>query len=108
MQCGKNAKRISNFNDWIKTKKLSFPEKKSFVNEKGLTVEYWVMKPANYEAGKKYPTILDIHGGPTAMWGPGESSMWHEFQYYCAKGYVVFMVIQEVPVDMVQNSYAPM
>ncbi len=87
---GKNATRISSFNaDWIKNKKLVFPEKKTFVNEKGLTVEYWVMKPANYEAGKKYPTILDIHGGPTAMWGPGESSMWHEFQYYCAKGYVV-------------------
>jgi dipeptidyl aminopeptidase/acylaminoacyl peptidase len=86
---GKNATRISNFNDWVKTKQLSFPEKKSFVNEKGLTVEYWIMKPANYEAGKKYPAILDIHGGPSAMWGPGESSMWHEFQYYCAKGYVV-------------------
>ena len=86
---GKNATRISNFNDWIKTKKLSFPEKKSFVNDKGLTIEYWIMKPANYEAGKKYPAILDIHGGPTAMWGPGETSMWHEFQYYCAKGYVV-------------------
>ncbi len=86
----KNTVRLSSFNaDWIKNKKLSFPEKKSFVNEKGLTVEYWVMKPANYEAGKKYPTILDIHGGPSAMWGPGESSMWHEFQYYCAKGYVV-------------------
>ena len=87
---GKNAKRISNFNTgWLANKKLSFPEKKSFVNEKGLTVEYWVMKPANYEPGKKYPTILDIHGGPTAMWGPGESSMWHEFQYYAARGYVV-------------------
>jgi dipeptidyl aminopeptidase/acylaminoacyl peptidase len=81
--------RLSNFNDWIKTKKLSFPEKRSFVNEKGLTVEYWIMKPTNYEPGKKYPAILNIHGGPTAMWGPGETSMWHEFQYYCAKGYVV-------------------
>ena len=86
----KNAKRISSFNyDWVKNKKLSFPEKRSFVNEKGLTVEYWIMKPANFEAGKKYPTILDIHGGPSAMWGPGETSMWHEFQYYAAKGYVV-------------------
>jgi dipeptidyl aminopeptidase/acylaminoacyl peptidase len=85
----KNAVRISNFNDWVKNKKLSFPEKKSFVNDKGLPIEYWVMKPANYEAGKKYPAILDIHGGPTAMWGPGETSMWHEFQYYCAKGYAV-------------------
>ncbi|KAF0241760.1 MAG: peptidase S9 prolyl oligopeptidase active site domain-containing [Chitinophagaceae bacterium] len=87
---GKNAIRISSFNyDWISSKKLSVPEKKTFVNEKGMTVEYWVMKPANFEAGKKYPTILNIHGGPSAMWGPGESSMWHEFQYYTAKGYVV-------------------
>jgi len=86
----KNPVRLSSFNaDWIKNKKLSFPEKKSFVNEKGLTIEYWVMKPTNYEPGKKYPTILNIHGGPTAMWGPGESSMWHEFQYYAAKGYAV-------------------
>ncbi len=87
---GKQATRISSFNyDWVTTKKLSYPEKKSFVNDKGLTVEYWVMKPAGYEEGKKYPAILDIHGGPSAMWGPGESSMWHEFQYYSAKGYVV-------------------
>ena len=86
----KNNKRISSFNyDWVKNKQLSYPEKKSFVNEKGLTIEYWIMKPANYVAGKKYPTILNIHGGPSAMWGPGETSMWHEFQYYCAKGYVV-------------------
>jgi dipeptidyl aminopeptidase/acylaminoacyl peptidase len=87
---GKNASRISGFNyDWVSKKQLSFPEKKTFKNEKGLTVEYWVMKPANYVAGKKYPAIVDIHGGPSAMWGPGESSMWHEFQYYAAKGYVV-------------------
>lgn len=86
----KNTKRISSFNyNWIKNKKLSYPEKKSFVNEKGLTIEYWVMKPTNFEPGKKYPAILNIHGGPSAMWGPGESSMWHEFQYYAAMGYVV-------------------
>ena len=86
----KNAQRISSFNsEWLKNKKLSFPEKKTFQNEKGQTIEYWVMKPAQFEPGKKYPAILDIHGGPTAMWGPGETSMWHEFQYYCAKGYVV-------------------
>lgn len=87
---GKNESRISSFNyDWVSKKELSLPEKKTFKNEKGLTVEYWVMKPTNYVAGKKYPTIVDIHGGPSAMWGPGESSMWHEFQYYTAKGYVV-------------------
>ncbi|MBL0134533.1 MAG: S9 family peptidase [Chitinophagaceae bacterium] len=85
-----NPIRISSFNyDWVQQKKLSYPEKFSFKNEKGLTVEYWVMKPTNYEPGKKYPVVLEIHGGPTAMWGPGENSMWHEFQFWCSKGYGV-------------------
>jgi dipeptidyl aminopeptidase/acylaminoacyl peptidase len=86
----KNTSRLSSFNtEWIVSKKLSIPEKHTFKNEKGLTIEYWVMKPANYEAGKKYPLLLNIHGGPSAMWGPGETSMWHEFQYFCSKGYGV-------------------
>ena len=86
----KNPKRISSYNtDWIAAKKLSIPEKHVFKNEKGMEIEYWVMKPTNYEAGKKYPLLLNIHGGPSAMWGPGESSMWHEFQYFCSKGYGV-------------------
>jgi dipeptidyl aminopeptidase/acylaminoacyl peptidase len=86
----KNAKRISNFNtDWIASRKLSIPEKHQFPNYKGQNVEYWVMKPTNYEPGKKYPLLLEIHGGPAAMWGPGESTMWHEFQYFCSKGYGV-------------------
>ncbi|MES1214700.1 MAG: S9 family peptidase, partial [Bacteroidota bacterium] len=86
----KNAKRVSSFNyDWVQKKQLSFPEKKTFTNSKGQTIEYWVMKPANYEQGKKYPLLLNIHGGPTAMWGPGETSMWHEFQFWCSKGYGV-------------------
>ncbi len=74
---------------WLADRKLAKPEKFSIKNERGQEVEYWVMKPIGYEPGKKYPTILDIHGGPTAMWGPGEASMWHEFQYYCGKGYGV-------------------
>jgi dipeptidyl aminopeptidase/acylaminoacyl peptidase len=86
----KNAKRISNLNaDWIASKKLSIPEKHSFPDYKGMTVEYWVMKPTQYEPGKKYPLLLEIHGGPSAMWGPGESTMWHELQYFCSKGYGV-------------------
>lgn len=86
---GKNEVQAAGFNNWVKGKKLSLPEKKTFTNDKGMQVEYWVMKPANYQPGKKYPLLLEIHGGPTAMWGPGEASMWHEFQYFCSKGYGV-------------------
>ncbi|MBS1573733.1 MAG: S9 family peptidase, partial [Bacteroidetes bacterium] len=86
----KNEKRVSNFNyDWVQRKELSFPEKKTFTATNGMTIEYWVMKPTNYQSGKKYPLLLEIHGGPSAMWGPGETSMWHEYQYFCSKGYGV-------------------
>ncbi|CCH02250.1 peptidase S9 prolyl oligopeptidase active site domain protein [Fibrella aestuarina BUZ 2] len=73
--------------DWLAGKTLSRPEKHVYTNSKGQAVDYWIMKPANYVAGRTYPLILNMHGGPTAMWGPGEQSMWHEFQYLCAQGY---------------------
>ena len=85
----KNEKKISSYNEWVNAKKLSYPEKKSFTNELGLTVDYWIMKPSEYKQGEKYPLLLEIHGGPSAMWGPGEESMWHEYQYFCSKGYGV-------------------
>jgi len=86
----KNPRRVMTFNEnWLQQKQLSVPEKHSFKNSLGQTVEYWVMKPVNYEAGKKYPLLLEIHGGPASMWGPGELSMWHEYQYFCSKGYGV-------------------
>jgi dipeptidyl aminopeptidase/acylaminoacyl peptidase len=84
----KNPIKLSSHNDsFLKNKALSFPEKRMLMNSKGQTVEYWIMKPSNFEAGKKYPLLLNMHGGPTAMWGPGEASMWHEFQYMCSQGY---------------------
>lgn len=86
----KKSEAITSFNsEWLKDIKLSFPEKKYYTNSKGEKVEYWVMKPTNFEAGKKYPVMLQIHGGPTAMWGPGEVTMWHEYQFFCAHGYGV-------------------
>lgn len=86
----KNPVKITSLNDdWLSAKAISFPEKRTYKNSKGLIVEYWIMKPANMENGKKYPLLLNMHGGPTAMWGPGESSMWHEFQYFCSQGYGV-------------------
>src|SRR5260370_25224557 len=47
------------------------------------------MSPAHAEAGKRYPWVLEMHGGPSAMWGPGEFSMWWEFQLFCSWGYGV-------------------
>lgn len=86
----KNQVKVSSHNDvWLKDRQLSFPEKRIYKNSKGQEVEFWIMKPTFMEAGKKYPLLLNMHGGPTAMWGPGEFSMWHEFQYFCSQGYGV-------------------
>ncbi|QIP11856.1 S9 family peptidase [Spirosoma aureum] len=81
--------KLSNHNDWVVQRQLSLPEKRTYKNSLGQTVDYWIMKPAFAETGKKYPLLLNMHGGPTAMWGPGEASMWHEFQYMCSQGYGV-------------------
>lgn len=87
---GEHVTIISAFNaDWLRQRRLSLPEKHTFTNALGEAIEYWVMKPIDYTPGKHYPLLLEIHGGPSAMWGPGEPSMWHEFQYFCAKGYGV-------------------
>ncbi|GAB3980258.1 hypothetical protein GCM10028806_47410 [Spirosoma terrae] len=85
----KNQTKLSNHNEWVSQKQLSFPEKHTYKNSLGQTVDYWIMKPSFVENGKKYPLLLNMHGGPTAMWGPGEASMWHEFQYMCSQGYGV-------------------
>lgn len=83
-----NVTQLTSVNvDWLKNKTLSIPEKATFINDEGMEVEYWVMKPIGFREGSSYPLLLQIHGGPSAMWGPGEASMWHEYQYFCAQGY---------------------
>ena len=72
---------------WLAGKTLSYPTKAVYTNTKGQAIDYWIMPPTALVPGRQYPLVLNMHGGPTAMWGPGEPSMWHEFQYLCAQGY---------------------
>lgn len=84
----KSPKRLTDLNTgWLANRKLTGVEKATFKNEKGLEVEYWIMKPTDYKEGQKYPLMLQIHGGPASMWGPGVMSMWHEYQYFASQGY---------------------
>ena len=53
-------------------------------------VQGWYIHPVGYEAGKKYPLALNIHGGPHAAWSYSTKGMWHEWQYHAARGYAVF------------------
>src|SRR5690606_29163354 len=86
----KNAVVISDINSgWLSEKNIGIAQKNNFRNDKGLEVDYWLLKPANYQKGKRYPLLVEIHGGPASMFGPADASMWHEYQYFRARGYAV-------------------
>ena len=62
------------------------PEEFNFESN-AATLHGFVLKPANYKAGKKYPAILSIHGGPKTVYG---SIFYHEMQFLAQQGYFVF------------------
>ena len=49
-------------------------------------VAAWLLTPPDFDAAKKYPLILEIHGGPYAAYGPTFST---DYQLYAAAGYIV-------------------
>jgi dipeptidyl aminopeptidase/acylaminoacyl peptidase len=53
----------------------------------GTDLQGWILTPPGFDPSQKYPAILEVHGGPTAMYG---YLFMHEFQVLAAQGYVVF------------------
>ncbi|HEY9401987.1 MAG TPA: S9 family peptidase, partial [Pyrinomonadaceae bacterium] len=56
----------------------------------GTKVSGWLIKPANFSAGKKYPLVVLIHGGPQGAWNDAWSYRWNP-QIFASAGYMVFM-----------------
>jgi len=52
----------------------------------GTEVDAWLVRPAGFEEGKRYPVLLSIHGGPFSQYGTG---FFDEFQVYAGAGYAV-------------------
>ena len=81
-------KQLTHFNeDILKDKSLSIPEKVSFKTPNNFEINGWVLKPTNYDENKKYPAILDIHGGPKTAYG---EIFFNEMQVWSNMGYFVF------------------
>lgn len=82
-------RRLTSHNaEWLARRRLSFPEAHTLTRD-SLEIPYWIMPPAVDSLQGTYPLLVAIHGGPSAMWGPGEATMWHEFQFFAARGYGV-------------------
>ncbi|RQW20992.1 S9 family peptidase [Bacillus sp. C1-1] len=83
----KTLSRLTSFNAAFEESfHVSVPEKVKLNRDDGSFVEGWLMKPAFYKEGQQYPLILEVHGGPHAMYA---HTYFHEFQLLTAKGYGV-------------------
>ena len=84
---GKQSKQLTNLNaDVLKGKYVARPEEINYQST-GVQLKGWVLLPQNFNPKKKYPAILDVHGGPRAIYS---KSYFHEMQVWVSKGFVVF------------------
>ncbi len=79
--------RVTGFNDALFSElALAAPEYMPYTGADGWPMDGWILKPRNFDLNKKYPLILEIHGGPNTQYGYG---FFHEMQVLVAAGYVV-------------------
>ena len=72
--------------DVLTGRTLGEAEELWYTSSDGTRVQGWLIKPAGYEPGRKYPLVLWIHGGPWSMYSIG----WNwAFQNFAAEGYAV-------------------
>jgi dipeptidyl aminopeptidase/acylaminoacyl peptidase len=72
--------------DVLGNKRLGDVEEIWYRSTGNTRVQGWIVKPASFTPAKKYPLILDIHGGPHGMYNVGFD---YGYQNYAANGYVV-------------------
>jgi dipeptidyl aminopeptidase/acylaminoacyl peptidase len=89
---GSGLKRLTHANDaLLATLELSEPETYWFEGAEGTKVQAMLMRPPNFTATNKYPTLVLLHGGPQTMWSNAWSYRWNP-QVFSAPGYVTLMI----------------
>jgi dipeptidyl aminopeptidase/acylaminoacyl peptidase len=84
---GTGERKLTSFNEKLNQQIAWSPaERFTYPSVGGLEVEGWLMKPAGYEPGKKYPLVLYIHGGPHSQYNEG---WFDEFQSLAGAGVFV-------------------
>ncbi len=84
----KKVVRHTDMNPILRTEiKLGRTRKLKFKSFDGTDISGWLLTPPNFNSKRKYPAILEIHGGPRVQYG---STFFHEMQFLAASGHVVF------------------
>jgi dipeptidyl aminopeptidase/acylaminoacyl peptidase len=88
---GSRERRLTQLNDsLLATVHVSPYEEIWYPSFDGTRIQGWFLRPIGWQSSGSYPLAVQIHGGPHAMWGPGEASMWLEYQMLAGAGYTVF------------------
>ncbi len=75
---GTNARQLTHHNESILANlEMNAPETFWFVSGDGVKVQAMVIKPPKFEAGKKYPLLVLLHGGPQTMWSNAWGYRWN-------------------------------
>ncbi len=91
LQPGKGDDQITNVNDeMMQSLTLGAPSAIWYAGAEGTRVQALLIKPPMFDATKKYPAIVLIHGGPQGAWSDSWSYRWNP-QMFAARGYVVLM-----------------
>ncbi|MBV9773559.1 MAG: S9 family peptidase, partial [Gemmatimonadetes bacterium] len=88
---GKGERRLTTLNDSLLAQVyVGDYEEFWYPSFDGRKVQGWFIRPFGYQAGSRPPLAVEMHGGPHSMWGPGEASMWLEYQTLAGAGYTVY------------------
>jgi dipeptidyl aminopeptidase/acylaminoacyl peptidase len=89
---GSNAHQLTHHNESILANlELNAPETFWFVSGDGVKVQAMLVKPPKFEAGKKYPLLVLLHGGPQTMFSNAWGYRWNA-QVFSSPGYVSLMI----------------
>jgi dipeptidyl aminopeptidase/acylaminoacyl peptidase len=89
---GGEPTRVTRLNDQkVAAARFGTPEQFSFKGAGGDTVHGYVVRPADFDAAKKYPVAFLIHGGPQGSFGNDFHYRWNP-QAYAGRGYAVVMI----------------
>jgi len=92
-EIGKGPRQVTHSHPQVADWNLGTAREISWKNKKDGKMIYGVlMTPPGFSADKKYPTVVQIHGGPEWAWWSGWLGSWHDWgQYLASHGYVVLL-----------------
>ena len=80
------TRQLTRHNNWLSSVDLGSFEEHWLTGQDGNPLQGWILFPPGFKKTRKYPTIIEIHGGPLLQYG---HYWFHEFHYLAAQGYIV-------------------